>query len=429
MRDVGEETVVEQLGVIAAGKESADPVRILCLGHESHDATAATEREARPLTGGPPNAQTIGYVSKFPPSPSGIALYASVFEQVLKKLGKVERVPAPANPRDSQRLASSLRGFVQGFRDCRTRRYSAIHVELGGRSLFEFYYALGALQSRRTPVSITCHDTPSVVGQPCLFTILDRRGLRRVGTLLSSSVGAIWERRLIYGAQDILCLTRAGADALSQRFVRQVRAVAHVVDDPGPLTEKEDRIFLPGYLSNSEAIAAAVSVTAGLNRDNGTTWKVVVGACPPNVEANLRARLPADQAAIVTYAGFQTEDELLQEFRRARVVVRIRRASGEDNSFAASGPLAWAAARGCVILTNDSRAGAQELAALGLAIYSPKNPLQDLPDALAEAANPAMAGLQARRAQTLFGIDAVAQEIMTALRVGSPASQDASDTC
>ena len=234
--------------------------------------------------------------------------------------------------------------------------------------------------------------------------------------LLSSSVGRRWEERLVAGAEDVLCLTGAGAGALAEPFGRRVSSIPHVVDDPGPLPEKDDRVFLPGYVSNPGTITAVVSAVAGLNRDTGTTWHVVVGACPPQVAADVRRSLPPGEAQLVTFAGFQTEEELIEEFSRARVVVvRIRGTAGEANSFAASGPLAWAAARGCIILTDVRRAGAQELAGLGLATYSP-NPLGSLHHALKQAANTGGAELQASRAQELFGAASVAQAVEAAHR-------------
>ena len=271
---------MEQLGVVPAGEESANSGRKDSPGHGSNDATSSASAGHVRLGGVAQATGMIGYVSKFPPSPSGIALYASTFERVLQRFGPVERITAPADPRQSQRLGWSVRGFVRGLRDGHSLRYAAIHVELGGRSLFEFYYALGVLSSRRTPLSITCHDTPSLVGQPCLFTVLDRRGLRRLGALLSSSLGGTWEKRLVAGAENVLCLTGAGAGALAERFGRRVSSIPHVVDDPGPLPEKADRVFLPGYVSDPGTITAVVSAVAGLNRDTGTTWQVVVAAQP-----------------------------------------------------------------------------------------------------------------------------------------------------
>ena len=161
--------------------------------------------------------RTVVHVSSFPPSPSGVALYAAVFDQVLAGFGSVERVVAPADPRESQSLRSALRGLVVGLGP-RLREADVVHVELSGRALYQFYLALGlTIGRRRSLLAITCHDTPSLVGWTLLFTGLDRRPFRRVAQLASSGVGHQLENRLLSRCDVTVALTEEGATALGRR--------------------------------------------------------------------------------------------------------------------------------------------------------------------------------------------------------------------
>lgn len=393
--------------MVATGQQPPDRVRPHSLEHDTHHVTRMASGDlvsspAQPRTEDP----VIGYVSKFPPSPSGIGLYASVFEQALRSFGPVVRRPAPVSPRHSQRLRSALLGFARGWRDGRRRTFAAVHVELGGRSLYEFYYALGLLRTRRTRLSITCHDAPSLVGMPCLFAILDHKGVRRLGGVLSAKFGSRWEQELIDGSYAVLCLTQKGATALSRRYGHPAHAVPHAVDDPGTPRKTENRIFLPGYLSDPKVILEVVRRTTHYNIERNKRWRVVVGACPLGTVEKVMGQLTPREVELTTFVGYQSEEELLEEFRRARVVIRIRGKTTDANIFAASGPLAWAAARGCLVVTDDRRAGAQEMAHRGLIRYSP-SPAEDLVEILEAALDPSAAATVAHRTQEFYGIESV----------------------
>src|SRR4051794_25712801 len=140
----------------------------------------------------------IIYVSKFPPSPSGIGLYSRTSLDVLRGVADVNVIPGPAEPRRSQQLRQALRGLVIGWR----LRHGADVVPAGvsGGGPFAFYLPLGLVVGRSAaPLFLTCHDVPSIVGQPLLFACLDRRGLRRLGVVLSQRVGAGLQRRVLQG--------------------------------------------------------------------------------------------------------------------------------------------------------------------------------------------------------------------------------------
>lgn len=298
------------------------------------------------------------YVSKFPPSPSGIGLYAEAFEQALTRIGTVRRHAAPSRPTDGQTLGAAHRGLRDGWRHGRRMPGEHVHVELAGRSLYEFYYAVGATAAK-SPMSVTAHDLPSLVGPPMLFTGLDRRGLRRLGILFSSWFGSRLERFVIRRALAVCALTPAGAEWLSDAYEVSAVSLGHVVDSPEP-PAKEKIIFCPGYIGDPDPIVQLM----GLMGEEHPDWRIIVGSATDAAGERIRAA-ERSSAVSIELTGHLEEPALLEMFSRAQIVMRVR-AAGGANSLAASGPLAWALARGCVVITNDRRPGAVELGNLGL---------------------------------------------------------------
>lgn len=311
-------------------------------------------------------SRSVLYVAKFPPSPSGVALYASGFERVLARDARVTRVRAPADPAKAQRLVAAVRGYLAGRRAARTP-IDAVHVELSGRALYEFFFGLGLVgRPLRPQLHITCHDPPSLVGASMLFTFLDRRGARRIGMFLSRHVGARLERRLLTRAEAVFALTSAGREALQLRFGRVVHRIPHVIDDP-PRRVKTRSVFFPGPLSKPRLVTEVIKELAA-HYSGSEPWEVVFGNCTPDVQRAIGA-LPIGVHLRPSFMGFVDEPTLLETFARCAIVARVLEES-PDNSMAASGPLAWGLARGCLCVTNDRRAGAAELAADGLVIQT-----------------------------------------------------------
>jgi glycosyltransferase involved in cell wall biosynthesis len=301
-------------------------------------------------------------VSKFPPSPSGVGLYARVFSQALDGVADVRIIRAPGVPTESQSLRSAIQGFRTGLA-LRSDSTDVVHVELSGRALYEFFVVIGLTTgSSRPRVAITCHDTPSIVGMPLLFACLDRRGLRRLGVSASRWLGPRLEMRVVRNSDAVFALTREGAAVLADMYGRHVSQLPHVTRSFGMNREPERFVFVPGYFSNA---AAALDVLLSLApyRD----WTLAFGVCPDSVrdELTLRARDEAMETR-VAFTGFLEEDELLEQFSRAAIVVRLARAPDVPNHLAASGPLAWALSFGCVVVTDDHGPGTVELAAQGL---------------------------------------------------------------
>ncbi len=249
-----------------------------------------------------PHRPAIVYLSKFPPSPSGIGLYASFVADALAAHRVVERLMAPANAAESQRLSSAIAGWRQGRRLGRGTR--AVQVELSGRALYEFYACVGFVSRRgHPPLAVTCHHAPSVVGLPMLFTAMDRRGLRRIGAGLSRTIGEALVRRLMKRVGVAFALTREEAEALSDAYGRPFIAIPHIV--PQLATDKKSVAFLPAYHGDPVLLR---SIVACLDRWAPTDWRIRVGPCSPTAAEAL-----ADLAATgrVQFTGYVDETELL----------------------------------------------------------------------------------------------------------------------
>lgn len=350
--------------------------------------------------------EVVLHVSKFPPSPSGIALYASEFEHVLQQLGVVRRLAAPADPVTTQSLRQALRGFSIGLRMDLTR-FNRVHVELSGRALFEFFFCLGLIsRRRRIPLDITCHDSPSIVGASLLFRELDRRGFTRLGIWMSNTLGRRLENRVLRSASTVWALTIAGAAILERERGVHVHHMPHVVGPHEPRIKRR-QIFVPGPVGNPEPLIAVLD-----RIPNG--WPVVVGHCASRVAERVQSAVGG--RIDLTFTGFLDEAALLEQFAEAAIVLRIRGTADSGNAFAASGPLSWAISRGCICITDDARAGALELADLGL-VYRPQDIALVLEAAMSSFTDEIAIDI-ARRTQNLMGINAVAARRMEAISQG-----------
>jgi Glycosyl transferase 4-like domain len=309
---------------------------------------------------------SIVHVTKIPPSPSGVALYATVFRRVLETLGEITVLPASPTPRSTQSLSAAVRGLALGLR-FRKRPVRLVHVELSGRGLFEFFFLVGlTFRERATRVAVTCHDAPSLAGQVFLFAGLDRKGLRRLGALASRHAGRPLERRVLRRSDAVLVLTRLGAEELESIYGVPVSYMPHISYPCDPPPSKDRLIFVPGYFDRAEPV---LRILRDVVYDSD--WKLAFGACSSGTRSEIEVEARRlGLAERVESAGFVSEANLLAFFARASVVVRVCGRGDEAGRLAASGPLIWAASFGCLTATDDPRAGARELASIGLTVQS-----------------------------------------------------------
>lgn len=327
------------------------------------------------------------YVTRLPPSPSGVALYASHFTEVLASLAPVRIVPLPPQPRQSQGLGETLRLTHRLRRAVREHPESVVFAELAGRGLAEFWATLRLLSGgRHARVWLTIHDAPQLSGGAFFFGALDRKGLRRIAALLSRTLGRRAERRLLTRAERVYCLAPRGADELRARFGADldVRPIGHVVAAPRAAVGVRHVIFLPGYLDGIDNIVPVLEALETAPAD----WGVAIGACSARTALDVsHASALRGLTGRVRLLGFQSEDELLDTYGGAGVVVRWRQGGwqhGGGARGAVSGPLMHALAAGCAIITNDTRGAIGCLAAAGaLQIGDGAAGARELRDALA----------------------------------------------
>lgn len=307
------------------------------------------------------------HVTRLPPSPSGVALYARDVEEAYESIGAVTVHLMPSDPRSSQSFLLAVRTWLGLRRRVPANSDTIISFELAGRGIAEMWAAWILSRSRRR-VWITVHDVPTLCGAAFLSRTLDRRGARRLGLALSRTLGRAAERDLLRRAELVITLSRAGADALVRKY-EMGRAVL-----PIPLIVRaraggasEPRIFIPGHISDEDSVLPLMSLLPSLP----APWRLVVGAAPDNVINSLAAAAhELGVAARVELLGFVDEESLDREFERASIVVRWRYngwISGAAN-YAVSGPLMTAMGRGCAIVTNDLRGAAECLEAAGVTI-------------------------------------------------------------
>lgn len=293
------------------------------------------------------------YLSRFPPSPSGVAAYAAAFHGVLDLIAPTRALRVPSDPRQSQRLVTLL---------TTVRRASAIPasgshvfvVELAGRGLAEFWTIF--LLTRRPwnrRIWVTVHDPPALSGGAFFFAGLDRRGGRRFAKFLSDRLGRRAERAALDAAERVFCLSDLGAGVLADRLelTRRVERLPHVARVTQTPLAGRASVFLPGYLDGVENVAPIVTLLPSLPAG----WVVEVGACSVETRVavdQLAKRLKVDDR--VRNLGFLPEDELSAVYDRSAIVVRWR-AGGWSRSGAVSGPLIRAMSSGCAIVTNDAR--------------------------------------------------------------------------
>lgn len=307
-----------------------------------------------------PEQPVVVYVSRFPPSPSGVARYAADFRAALAVTAAVREVELPPDPASSQ----TLRTIVQAQRQTRAAARAAgpdatCWVEIAGRGIAELLLVRRARTSFRR-CFVTVHDAPAVTGGVGYLSLLDRPGLRRVAAVLSRRPGRWLENHVLNGCDGVFVLSDKGADSLAMRLRRRPQVVRFVVHVPVPPREKRAEVYLPGHIGSPLDVSGLERLVRSIQQLGG---RLVCGAADPAAAAvldELSGRFPD----VVQVRGFQSESDIDEQFRRSLIVVRPLPGGGRHgaNHAAVSGPVARALAHGCVVVTNDLRGTAEYLA-------------------------------------------------------------------
>lgn len=307
------------------------------------------------------------HVTRLPPSPSGVSLYARDLDEAYAILGDITSHRLPPDPRASQSLPLAMRTWWRLRRTVKPRSSTVISFELAGRGIAEMWAAWILARSDRR-VWVTVHDIPTLCGASLLTRTLDHRGARRWGLWLSRNIGRRAERDLLQRAELVFALSRSGANALRAEYGlgRPVIFLPHVVAST-PTTKSEPRILVPGYVGGIDPVRPLLHMLPALP----PAWRLVVGATSDSAAeaiTELAAELGVTDA--VDVLGFVDEDALDREFARAAIVVRWRPEGwlGASADYAVSGPLIRALGRGCAIVTNDRRGALECLRAAGATV-------------------------------------------------------------
>jgi glycosyltransferase involved in cell wall biosynthesis len=307
----------------------------------------------------PAPIKSLTYVTRLPPSPSGVALYAARFKLALEVLAPTRVIRLPPLPKESQRLRVAVQTFFRALTATKADPADPVVFELAGRGIAEFWTALllsGPPFRRR--VWVTVHDSPAVSGGAFFFTPLDRRGFRRLAALLSKRLGRRAERALMRRADRVYCLSALGARQLIDQLglTRPVQRLPHVTATTDTAVTPRRSIFLPGYLGGVDNVAPNLRALA----ETPSSWRLEVGACDAETDRDV-ALLATDLGVYgrVALLGHLNEEALGAAFERAAIVVRWRvrgwARDGDPQRGAVSGPLIEAMAHGCAIITNDTR--------------------------------------------------------------------------
>ncbi|MEV7973339.1 glycosyltransferase [Cellulomonas sp. NPDC089187] len=324
-----------------------------------------------------PAPARILHLTRMPPSPSGVAAYAAVFRHALDAVAPTTTVHLPPDPTASQslRLAAQL---IRRLSAPLTDPGTVLMVEQAGRGQAEFWAAWW-LTRRRARVWLMVHDVPALSGGAFFTRALDRRGGRRLATLLSSTLGHRAERGLLTRAERVFCLSPSGAEALirAHRLTRDIEPMPHVAVLPQEPPPTRRDILVPGYIASAADVLPLLPVLADLPDD----WRLTVGACPDAARTAIAGHATVlGMTDRVDLLGFTDEAAVRASFARAAIVVRWRADgwSGPAGRHAVSGPLIAAFAHGCAVVTNDDRGAAPLLDRAGALVV-------DTPVALAAA--------------------------------------------
>jgi glycosyltransferase involved in cell wall biosynthesis len=308
----------------------------------------------------------ILYVTKTPPSGSGIARYGRDFSEALGTFARVELVSSGNEALETKRLASVARLLVQVLRRISRLRPDIVHFELSGGAIAEVVTALAVsyLPARRRPVvTVTAHDPPVLSGGLFDLTVLDRRGGRRVSRWLSRTAGWRLERALLGRSDVVMTLSIRGARSLRRNFRldRMVQPIPHVARvSRAPKTALV--VFFAAPAVGRTVVEGLWAIADHVDRVS----RVLVGPGAARDLAEIRTSVEELHLdGLVDFTGVLAQTELDEAYAAASIVVRVVPANDPRwqyaNSDAVSGPVVGGLAAACVVLSNPTLATAEYL--------------------------------------------------------------------
>jgi hypothetical protein len=321
------------------------------------------EPDSSTPVGTPPR---IVHVTKIPPSNSGIARHAAPFDRALDGLGPRVTLGLPVTAHESQRLSVVAGLLGRLVRQMRRASADLVVIDLSGRALAEFFAACLVAARRRGPTLwLIAHDAPEMVGPPLLFACFDRKGGRRLGMALSSSLGGALERWLVSRTDMLVAFSELGAEALRTSYPNTRTTAIPLPSEIIAHECKEAVIYCPASLSAHELIP---TLRAFALEQIPQTVRLRVGNLPDSERRQVEdwCRSLGIEGR-VDFTGFLDQAGLDRSFATAAIVVRHRDSDqGAANWAAASGPLVSALAAGCAVLSTDARGSHGCLAAAGI---------------------------------------------------------------
>lgn len=296
----------------------------------------------------------VDYVCRLPPSPSGLALYAQHFLNVLSKKVSVTVFKLPSQPRDSQRFKEILLISRNIMKE--SKKGNIVLFDLGGRGLAEFWSSVIVKFMLRRKVWIVIHDPPTLCGSSFLFLSLDRKGFRRFAAMLSNSIGFLVECLLLAKVDQVICLSEAGSKSLAKKYKisRPIKTIPHLATPRRLKKSKGNLILVPGHVGEDDEIVSILEAMKLIPDD----WHLKIGACSNSTLKSIYREVEVrDLTHRVNFLGVLDEQDYMMTFDEAAIVIRSKErwSTRKSNSCSVSGPLIYAMAAGCVIITNDSR--------------------------------------------------------------------------
>lgn len=318
-------------------------------------------------------------IAPHPRSHSGIAAFALELRRSLPAFDvEVDPLLVGPEPRFTWR---EVRRFTAAACDAARDRHDAVHVELGGGALHEFY-AARALCASGHAVFLTIHDAPRPVWTPFQTQLVrNRRGLRVAAQAMLEAPGRGLERRLVRASRGIFTLSRHGLDAIEDAYGPAVAASGRAIPYPvaprlpptangeGPAGGQSLTVGFFGHWYPGKGLDSLVRAVEDIAADAepvrarlwGTGWGAEAHAPASRYRDRIVALIERSPArGLMELGGFLAEDALGAELRSCDVVVLpFERRMGKRGLTSASASLFDALSTGTPVVATDARALAE----------------------------------------------------------------------